>query len=73
MDINLIMKKLNIIDVERGRIELSRYDLKKDKKNIPIEKITLNDFKGGVIGRDDIKRTKLIVFIDGRERFNLKG
>jgi len=54
-------------------IELKRSDLQKDKNNLPIDMITLYDFKGSVMSRNEINMAEQIIFVDGEQIKELKN
>jgi hypothetical protein len=66
-------QQLNIAGVSKRYIELKRDDLQKDKNNLPIEKITIYDFKGSVMSRDEICKAEQIIFVDGEQIKELKN
>lgn len=45
-------------------IELTRNDLQFDRKKLPIDKITLYDFHGSAMSRDEMCKADQIIFID---------
>ena len=53
-------------------IKLTRDDLREDKKNTPIENITLYDFKSSLLTYTEILKAEEIVFVEGDERIKLK-
>ena len=59
-------------DLSKNYIELTRDDLQKDKRNKPIDKITLYDFKSSVMSREDMCKADLITFVDDDESIDLK-
>ena len=66
-------QQLNIAGVSKRYIELKRDDLQKNKNNLPIEKITLYDFKGSVLLRDEMCKAEQIIFVDGEQIKELKN
>lgn len=54
-------------------IELKRSDLQKDKKDKPIENITLYDFNPSVMSRKEMGEAELIIFVDGEHKVELKS
>jgi len=66
------VKNLTIQRVSNSYIELTREDLQKDKSNKPIDKITLYDFKGSVMTREQMCKAEIITFVDGDDHIDLK-
>ena len=61
------------IDVSKCYIELIRDDLQKNKNNLPIDKITLYDFKASAMSRNEMLKADRIIFVDGKEFKELKN
>lgn len=57
--------QLGIGDVSSRYITLKRDDLIEWKKDIPIQEVTINDFKSTSITRDEILKAYYILFSDG--------
>lgn len=70
---NEVSENFNIVGVSKRYIELKRDDLQKDKNNLPIEKITLYDFKGSVMSRDEMCKAEQIIFVNGEQIKELKN
>jgi SHS2 domain-containing protein len=66
-------QQLNIAGVSKRYIELKRDDLRKDKNNLLIEEITLYDFKGSIMSRDEMCKAEQIIFVDGEQIKELKN
>ena len=64
--------QLHLQNVRNSYIELTRNDLTKDKSNKPIDKITLYDFKGSVMTREQMCKAEIITFVDGNKSIDLK-
>ena len=64
---------LNIPVVMPRFIELTHDDLVKFKRNLPIDDITLYDFKGSAMSRDEIRKAELITFKDDEQIKELKN
>ena len=56
---------LNIADVSSRYITLKRDDLIEWKKDIPIQEVTITDFKSTSVTMDEILRAYYILFSDG--------
>ena len=54
-------------------IELTRDDLVKFKSDLPIDEISIYDFKSSAMSRDEINKAKLITFKDGEQIKELKN
>lgn len=68
-----VAKVLNTPIVSNHFIELTREDLVKFKTDLPIDKISIYDFKGTVLSRDEIDKADLITFKDGEQIKELKN
>jgi hypothetical protein len=55
------------------KIELTRDDLVKFKSDLPIDDISIYDFKSSVMSRDEIHKAELITFKDGEQIKELKN
>ena len=64
---------LNIPVVMPRFIELTSDDLVKFKRNLPIDDITLYNFKGSAMSRDEIRKAELITFKDDEQIKELKN
>ena len=64
---------LNIPVVSKRFIELTRDDLVKFKSDLPIDEISIYDFKGSSMSIDEIYKAELIIFKDGEQIKELKN
>ena len=53
--------------------ELRREDLRRNKRNLSIDKITIWDFEGSAITIEEICKSEKIIFIDGEQIKVLKN
>ena len=64
-------------DILASRIErleqIFRSDLLEEKAKLPIEGITIYDFKNDALSPDEIKKAEYIIFVDGRNIIELKN
>ena len=65
--------QLNIPVVSKLFIELTRDDLVKFKRDLPIDEISIYDFKGSAMSRDEMRKAYLITFKDGEQIKELKN
>ena len=66
-------EQYNIAVVNKRFIELTRDDLVKFKSDLPIDHISIYDFKRSVISIDEISKAELIIFKDGEQIKELKN
>ena len=66
-------KALNIPVVSKRFFELTRDDLAKFKSDLPIDDISVYDFKSSAISRDEMNKAELITFKDGEQIKELKN
>ena len=64
---------LNIPVVSKRFIELTRDDLVKFKSDLPIDEISIYDFKSSAMSRDEMHKAELITFKDGEQIKELKN
>ena len=55
------------------KIELGRKDLQRDKKDLLVENVTIFDFKGSVMSREEMNKAEKIIFVDGNKVKILKN
>lgn len=66
-------KALHIGGVSKRFIMLTRKDLVKFKSDLPIDEISIYDFKGSSMSRDEMQKAELIIFKDGEQLKKLKN
>ena len=66
-------RTLNIPVFSKRYIEIKRDDLQFDRNNLPIDKITIYDFKGSVMSREEMRKAEQIIFVDGEQTKELKN
>lgn len=66
-------KELNLHIFSKRYIQLKRDDLQFNKNNLPIDKITLYDFKGSVMSIEEMRKAEQIIFVDGEQIKELKN
>ena len=64
---------LNIPVVSKRFIALTRDDLVKFKSDLPIDEISIYDFKSSSMSRDEMRKAELITFKDGEQTKELKN
>ena len=64
---------LNIPIVSKRFIELTRDDLVKFKSDLPIDEISIYDFKSSAMSRDEMHKAELITFKDDEQIKVLKN
>lgn len=64
---------LTIPVVSKRFIELTRDDLVKFKSDLPIDEISIYDFKRSSMSRDEMHKAELITFKDGEQVKELKN
>lgn len=69
---NVETHALNIPVVSKRFIELTRDDLVKFKSDLPINEISIYDFKSSAMTRDEMLKAELITFKDGEQIRKLK-
>ena len=62
-----------IHNVSKRFIELTRDDLVESKSDLPIDEISIHDFKSSAMSRDDMHKAELITFKDGEQIKELKN
>jgi hypothetical protein len=65
-------KALHIGGVSKRFITLTREDLVKFKSDLPIDEISIHDFKVSSMSRDEMHKAELITFKDGEQLKELK-
>lgn len=70
---NAEIQALNIPVVSKRFIELTRDDLVKFKSDLPIDEISIYDFKSSAMSREEIHKAELITFKDGEQIKELKN
>jgi hypothetical protein len=71
--LQLQQEQLDIPVASKRYIELKRNDLQKDKKSLPIKKLTICDFKDSVMSIDEMGKAEQIIFVDGQQIKKLKN
>lgn len=66
-------EQCNIAVVSKRVIELTRDDLVKFKSDLPIDEISIYDFKGSAMSREEMYKADLITFKDGEQIKELKN
>ena len=64
---------LNIPVVSKRFIELTRDDLVKFKNDLPIDEISIYNFKSSAMSREEMHKAELITFKDGEQIKELKN
>jgi hypothetical protein len=59
--------------VSKRFIELTRDDLVEFKSDLPIDEISICDFKSSAMSRDEMHKAELITFKDGEQIKELKN
>ena len=62
-----------IHDVSKRFIELTRDDLVEFESDLPIDEISIYDFKSSAMSRDEMCKAELITFKDGEQIKELKN
>jgi hypothetical protein len=62
-----------IADVSKRFIELTRDDLVKFKSDLPIDEISIYDFKSSAMNREEMHKAVIITFKDGEQIKELKN
>lgn len=70
---NTTEQALNIPVVNKRFIELTRDDLVEFKSDLPIDDISIYDFKSSAMSRDEIHKAELITFKEGEQIKELKN
>jgi len=70
---NSTEQALTIPVVSKRFIELTRDDLVKFKSDLPIDEISIYDFKSSTMSRDEMHKAEIITFKDGEQIKELKN